>query len=111
MEGSGLEFLYDQARRIDSELAGVYQARAAVLAHRLQRATGPAESAVATPSSAASEHAASMSSPASGEPRTTTELSIEERALVMRLRAASEHDRRTLLHLAVRFSDAARTPR
>lgn len=107
--GSGLEFLYDQARRIDTELAGLYQARAAVLAHRLQRATAaPAIAPTPLPAGSPDDVASAQ---ASTEPRTTTELSIEERALVMRLRGASERDRRTLLHLAVRFSDAHRVGR
>ena len=100
--GSGLEFLYDQARRIDSELTGLYQARAAVLAHRLQRATAASSRASASvPDGAPVE-------PTVGDPRSVSDLSLEERALVMRLRAAPEHERRTLLHLAVRFAEARR---
>lgn len=98
--GSGLEFLYDQARRVDGELASLYQARAAVLAHRLQRATASAD-------------APSQPLPAAppGEPQRTADLTIEERALVLRLRSASEQDRRALLHLAVRFAETSRTGR
>lgn len=99
--GSGLELLYDRARRLDGELAGLYQARAAVLAHRLERVVS--EAAPTTAPAAAVPP--TVSTPATDDPRATTDLSIEERALVMRLRAASESDRRTLLHLAVRFSE------
>jgi hypothetical protein len=104
--GTGLELLCDRARRIDDELAGLYQARAAVLTHRLRRlsesdALNDAETPASSPPDVLVGDA----------PRTTSELSIEERALVMRLRAASDHDRRTLLHLAVRFTNASRTQR
>lgn len=101
--GTGLELLYDRARRVDDELAGLYQARAAVLAHRLRRLTEPEVPVVAVTSSSPTPDALSTAAPS-----TTSELSIEERALVMRMRAASEHDRRALLHLAVRFTEAGR---
>lgn len=100
--GTGLELLYDRARRVDDELAGLYQARAAVLAHRLRRLTETDEPAAATPLSTSPDAISTTG------PGTTSELSIEERALVMRLRAASDHDRRALLHLAVRFTEAGR---
>lgn len=103
--GTGLELLYDRARRVDDELAGLYQARAAVLAHRLRRLT-ETDAAAGTGSSGAPAHAGETE-----PPRTASELSIEERALVMRLRAASDHDRRALLHLAVRFTEAGRVTR
>lgn len=104
--GTGLELLYDRARRVDEELAGLYQARAAVLAHRLRRLTEPDAQAGAEGPAASGAEAR-----AKDAPRTTSDLSIEERALIARLRSASDHDRRALLHLAVRFTEAGRTTR
>lgn len=107
--GTGLEVLYDRARRVDEELAALYQARAAILAHRLGRMTGSdAERRSVATTPAAAHEAPAAEHAAAGVPRTTIELSIEERALITRLRAASDHDRRALLHLAVRFTEAGR---
>ena len=104
--GTGLELLYDRARRVDEELAGLYQARAAVLAHRLRRLTEPeARAGGDDPGGSAAE------ARPTDAPRTTSDLSIEERALITRLRSASDHDRRALLHLAVRFTEAGRATR
>lgn len=112
LAGTGLELLYDRARRVDEELAGLYQARAAVLAHRLGRRPDAdrAQHVVEAPPAVAHDTPAAQP-PGVAVPRTTGDLSIEERALITRLRAASDRDRRALLHLAVRFTEAGRASR